>query len=289
MNRAERFFSVEQRAEALLRDKGILELPVDPFSIAESEGIIVEPKPDTAKGVSGMLLRDGDTFGIMYATDIQNEGFQRFSIAHELGHYFLEGHPEHVLDNGHHASHAGFSSSDHYELEADHFAASLLMPHRFFKVALGKYAPGLDAILEMADLCKTSLTATAIRYTELTDDAVAIIVSIGPIIDYGFLSGSMKSFLGSELMWPRKGTPVPQSTETARFNAEPDRVTQNERSDGETDLMDWLGGRESVMVTEEVIGLGEYGKTLTVLSSESLDQDDDEEGLVESWTPRFRR
>nr|VFK19364.1 MAG: hypothetical protein BECKLFY1418C_GA0070996_10575 [Candidatus Kentron sp. LFY] len=70
MNRAEQFFSVEQRAAVLLRDKGIFELPVDPFSIAESEDIAVKAKPDTTKGVSGMLMRDGNTFGIMYATDI---------------------------------------------------------------------------------------------------------------------------------------------------------------------------------------------------------------------------
>nr|VFK19360.1 MAG: protein of unknown function (DUF955) [Candidatus Kentron sp. LFY] len=201
----------------------------------------------------------------------------------------MEGHPEHVLGNGVHASQAGFSSSDLYELEADHFAAALLMPRQPFKKALNRYEPGLDVVLQMATLCKTSLTATAIRYAELTEDAVAVIVSTESTVDYCFLSDTMKSFLKLELMWPKKGTPVPKSTETARFNAEPERVSQNERSDAEVDLMDWLGGRKSVMVAEEVIGLGGYGKTLTILSSEQLGQgnDNDEEELVENWKPRF--
>ena len=87
----------KQKAEAFLRDEGITTLPVDPFAIAASRDIEVKPKPDTAGGVSGMLLRHGDVFGILYATHIPSEGFQRFSIGHELGHYFLEGHIDHIL------------------------------------------------------------------------------------------------------------------------------------------------------------------------------------------------
>jgi Zn-dependent peptidase ImmA (M78 family) len=83
---------------------------------------------------SGMLLRHGNTFGIYYATHIPNEGFQRFSVGHELGHYFLDGHIDHILPkDGIHVSHAGFVSADTFELEADHFSAGLLMPSTPFK------------------------------------------------------------------------------------------------------------------------------------------------------------
>jgi hypothetical protein len=48
-----------------------------------------------------------------------------------------------------------------------------------------------------------------------------------------------------------------------------------------------------VTVKEDVLGLGSYGKTLTVLHEIELpeddDSDDDEEKLSESWSPRFRR
>jgi len=84
-----------------------------------------------------MLLRHGDVFGILYATHIASEGFQRFSIAHELGHYFLEGHIDHILPkDGVHESHAGFVSADPYELEADQFAGGLLMPSAPFSARL---------------------------------------------------------------------------------------------------------------------------------------------------------
>lgn len=53
--------------------------------------------------------------------------------------------------------------------------------------------------------------------------------------------------------------------------------------------------KRSSIVTEEVVGLGRYGKTLTVLSSRKIgheantDEGNDEEDLVERWTPRFRK
>lgn len=295
MSLAFRLKMAKQKAEALVRDLKIDSLPVDPFAIAARHDIIVEPKPDAAEGVSGMLLRHGDVFGILYATHVRSEGFQRFSVAHELAHYFLDGHIDHVLPkDGVHASHAGFVSADPYELEADNFAAGLLMPASLFRRALGKHDPGLAAVESVAGLCRTSLTATAIRYAELSEDAVAVAISTGATIDYCCLSDLMKSL--PQLAWLRKGTPVPLGTATAKFNASPDRIAGAERADAEIDIMDWLAGKKSVSATEEVIGLGSYGKTLTVLTCPSLvdetyqDEDEDEEtDLEERWTPRFRR
>src|SRR5271170_6383070 len=106
----------------------------------------------------------------------------------------LDGHIDHILpQDGIHASHAGFVSADPYELEADQFAAGLLMPTGPFKRAVAGQDPGLAAVEALAGLCETSLTATAIRYAELTEDAVAVIISTGPAIDFCFLSGAMKS------------------------------------------------------------------------------------------------
>ena len=283
----------KQKGEALVREFKIDSLPVDPFAIAADQDIVVEAKPDTEPGVSGMLLRHGDVFGILYATHIPNEGYQRFSVGHELGHYFLDGHIDHVLpEDGIHASHAGFLSTEPYELEADHFSAGLLMPRALFSRALSCAGQGLVAVESVAGLCRTSLTATAIRYAELTDDAVAIIISTGKTIDYCFLSDTIKSL--PELTWLRKGTPIPKATATAKFNADPGRVANTDRTEVDIDIMDWLGGTRSVEAVEEVISLGSYGKTLTVLTCPSLVdetyQDEDEDAdLEEQWTPRFRR
>ena len=120
-----------------------------------------------------------------------------------------------------------------------------------------------------------------------------IIVSSGRTIDYCIMSEAMKSL--PDLSWLKKGSPVPATTETARFNADAERILRGERVTNELDVLDWLGGKRSVMISEEVVGLGRYGKSLTVLSSQSIgheayaDEGDDEDDLIERWTPRFRK
>jgi hypothetical protein len=204
----------------------------------------------------------------------------------------LDGHIDHVLPrNGFHTSHAGFISADPYELEADNFSVGLLMPSTPFKRELNRRSPGFATVEHMAGLCETSLTATAIRYAELSNDAVAVIVSTGKVIDYCIMSDAMKTL--PQLTWLRKGSPVPGNTETGRLNANPHSVLEGERASAEIDVIDWLGGTHSAIVTEDVIGLGRYGKTLTVLSSVTLGQEDDEEteeDTFDRWEPpRFRR
>jgi hypothetical protein len=166
------------------------------------------------------------------------------------------------------------------------------MPASPFRSALRSHPPGLVAIKALACLCRTSLPAAAIRYAELTDDAVAIAVSTGARIDYCFLSETIK--LLPQLAWLRQGMPVPRETATARFNASPDRVAAADGTEAEIDIVDWLGGARSSAALEEVIGLGQYGKTLTVLTCASIrdetprDDDDSDDELIRRWTPRFR-
>lgn len=294
MNRAFRLRMATRRAEVVLRDRGIDKLPVDPIAIAREADILVKAKPDTAPGVSGMLLRHGGSFGILYATHLPNKGFQRFSIGHELGHFFLDGHIDHVLPEGapSHASRAGFVSADIYEREADHFSAGLLMPTGPCRKLLVKREPGLAAIEAMAATCRTSLTSTAIRYAGLADDAVAVIMSTAGVVDYCFLSDTMKTL--PQLTPPRKGSPVPRATATHAY-ANGGARGHNGRTEAECHVLDWLGGSRSMPATEEVLHLGSYGKTLTVLTIASLldetfhDEDEDEDAdLEERWTPRFR-
>ena len=157
-----RLWAAARKAEQYLATRTTpATLPIDPFEIADELEITVQAKPASAAGVSGMLLRHGDVFGILYATHIESEGFQRFSVAHELGHYLLDGHIDHVLPDrdGMHESRAGFVSADPFELEADHFAAGLLMPGRLFSDALKRAGDGLSAVEHLAESCKTSLTA----------------------------------------------------------------------------------------------------------------------------------
>lgn len=259
-----------QHAEKLVRDEK-LELPIDVIALAESRDIIVQAKPETAIGVSGMLINYKNNFAIGYATHINNNGFQRFSIAHELGHYFLPGHPEQLFNNGQneHLSRAGFGSGLQIELEADHFAAGLLMPTHLFKSKADKYSDGLSAIEKLAIDCGASLTASAIRYAELTEAAVAIILSTGSVINYCFVSNSLRGLRGFK--HPSKDSLLPKDSLTRNFNQVSSNVSSSEKDDDEADTMSWFKTDDELEAYEEVIGLGNYGKTLTVITVESSD------------------
>lgn len=278
-------------AERLIERLGIAALPVLPVEIAKELDIEVRALPARAEpGVSGMLLRSDRNFGILYATSIDSDGFQRFSIGHELGHFSLPGHPESVLHDGMHASYSGFVTKDRYELEADHFAAALLMPRKLFDKELNKVTAGMDAVLGLADSFVTSLPATAIRYAQRSPDALAIVVSSGKTIDYCFMSDTLKEM--RSISWLKKGTPLPLGCTTRVFNDDVANIQRSERTDGTTDLRNWFGGQIEAELFEEVIGLGSYGRTLSVLTIEDLPDEaelEEEDDLVESWTPRFKR
>jgi len=276
--------------ELLAKEQNIISLPVKPVNIAENMDIVVEPLPPRNKGVSGMLVESNNNFGILYATYIDNIGFQNFCIGHELAHYKIPGHYEQLLIDGCHESHAGFTSNDKYELEADHFSAGLLMPSYLFDTVLNKVQSGLEAVEILSEKCETSLTATAIRYAQRSPDPVTIVVSEGQIIKYCFMSDKMKGIKG--LSWIKKNTLLPRKSATYSFNNLKINVLKGNRTEGEATLLDWFGSNLQYELYEEIIGLGSYGKTLTVLSIDALpDQEeiDEEEELIESWTPRFKR
>ena len=294
--RSDPLLKVKWEADKLLQELGIDSLPVDPFEIVERLGIALQAMPSRMGGASGMLIHVAGQFGICFPTHIESEGFKKFSVAHEIGHYRLPGHVEAVLDeHGQHVSAAGFRSSSRYELEADHFAAALLMPTRLVSPILKKAGDGLKAVETIANECETSLEAAAIRYAHLCPDPAAVVRSQGATIDYAFMSTSLRDFVG--LDWIRKDSPLPPECVTRQFNVDDTNISRGRRAERDGALQDWFGGPYRQKVLEEVAGLGSYGKTLTVLTGmqppDEIEHDDDEneddQDLEESWTPRFRR
>lgn len=102
----------------------------------------------------------------------------RFTIAHELGHFFI---PEHRLallsGQESHGSTCGLfdSAESPEELEADLFAANLLMlPERFLGALRATDSP-LSAIKHLSSLFRSSMTATAIHYASVAANRCAII------------------------------------------------------------------------------------------------------------------
>lgn len=102
--------------------------PVDPFVIAQRLGIKAY-SAGLDEGVSGMLVkRPGEDAEIyVHASDSPNR--QRFTCAHELGHYAKQGtRDEAEWEYVEHRDLLTSQGSDPEEIFANQFAASLLMP-----------------------------------------------------------------------------------------------------------------------------------------------------------------
>ena len=263
-------------ARRTLEQQGISEPPVDPVAIAESSGITVRSSKKLGTSFSGCLLRNGQTFGILYSTSIPNRGFQRFTVGHELGHYVLGHHEELLGDGTPHFSASGFTSTQWYEREADFFSSELLIPDFLFEKCRRGLPVGLNAVKAIAERFDTSLTAAGFRYAALSPDPVAVIMSEGDRVICCFPSGPLEKLPGVRFGL-RKGDPLPNST-TKSFNAKRENVASSAERDGATSLCDWFDDtRHEISLVEEVIGLGSYGRTLTVLSTECVPDPDEEE------------
>ncbi len=106
------------RAVALdrLGDQGNERGPVDPFAIAKALGIVVEASDELEGSFSRCLLQAGASFGILHSTGSRNKRYQRFTVAHELGHFSLTQHHRVLFEKGAlHRSESGFTSGAWYE------------------------------------------------------------------------------------------------------------------------------------------------------------------------------
>lgn len=124
--------AIEDRVRELLRDCGIKTPAIDVRRVARFLGASVSMVSADSE-ISGMLYRrdDGSVIGI---NEDHHLNRQRFSIAHEIGHLCLHSNDVY-LDRGGPSVYwrdaVSGLGSDGDEIEANHFAACLLMPRGF--------------------------------------------------------------------------------------------------------------------------------------------------------------
>lgn len=159
---------IRQEAAKLLQRYGVSQAPVDVEQIARLEKIDVRYSPFDGDAMSGALYRM-DKVAIIAVNSLNHPNRRRFTIAHELGHYFLHNDALHV-DRCFSVKHRNETSSlavDPDEIEANRFAAEILMPYDLICADL-KSMPGFDfenddTISELANKYKVSAQAMSFR------------------------------------------------------------------------------------------------------------------------------
>lgn len=159
------------RAEALVDELGITcpeELDVE--AIAYDSNVEVVYKAMTGCEATLVGYRDR---AIATINPSGVRGRERFSVAHELGHWHL--HRGRSFKCRVDDPDANLSSNHALEKEADAFAAHLLMPTRIFKPAIMQFAqPTFQQIADVATAFEVSLMATALRFAGVNTAPVIV-------------------------------------------------------------------------------------------------------------------
>jgi Zn-dependent peptidase ImmA (M78 family) len=162
--------AIRRKVKELLNDSKITAPPVLVDQIAEHLNIKVQYAP-LQDDVSGLLYRENKS-AVIGVNGLHSSVRQRFTIAHELGHYVLGRDGEFFLDRPVlFRSDKSRDENPEEEKDANAFAAELLMPEEMVleEIASIKYKELEleDAIKRLARVFNVSMQAMLIRLQKL--------------------------------------------------------------------------------------------------------------------------
>ena len=254
--------------------------------IADALGILEITKCDTGSFEAVLVTNNAKSTGAISVNANSHRERQRYSVAHELGHYLLPFHGENAqcakADMG--VLKAKQSNQDR-EAEANRFASALLMPQKLFKADLRRLRnPEIGQIVTLAERYKVSKEACARRYTELHDHLCAVVFSRDGKVRYAPRKPEFPYIDVS------KDQPLPPNSLSAKGNGSVNFISDwAEMSAGV-----WLGAsprlRGKQLYEQYLVQKDGYRMTMLTLDDGPDDDEADEDGdMEESWTPRFRR
>lgn len=164
---------IEEKTAQILSELDINELPIPIKKIADYIGVQIQSY-DLGENISGVLVIKNDR-GIIGVNPNESSVRQRFTIAHELGHYVLHKNTNESIFVDKDFSvlfRNQDSSTGEYkrEQEANSFAASILMPKGMLEEQIQKHFIDLTDEIALKGLAKkfdVSLIAMTIRLSNL--------------------------------------------------------------------------------------------------------------------------
>lgn len=252
---------IAELADAVAEDNG--ERPViNLVSIIEKERITLSYN-DYGSHFDGMLEYARGRFHIycnLYYSKTPESGRARFTLAHELGHYFIDDHRNALISGkmAAHGSRSDFQSKNDIERQADTFASILLLPTARLTLRQREVPFGLSGIQALSNEFQTSLSSTAIRYTSLSSRSCAIIRWTQEGVSWMVVSPSMRD-QGVHWAHITRNT-LPQDSATGVVLGKYSTEIEKRGTVATT----WFTKRGPIVwnddiLIEEALSLGEYG------------------------------
>lgn len=256
--------AVENLCDEIRQTLNCNRIPVDVLEIARREKIELAPgsygpnfngRIEFLPGVRRFVIYYPESYE--FASDVRI----RFSVAHELGHYYLEGHRQKLVEGNRHDSNSGFSSDKAMEREADEFAASILIPRSTLDERTKRRGFMTFAeIMKMASDLEVSIPAAVIRYVRYAEEPCCVVVSEEQSVLYSIASDELRA-RGTGCV--RRGVVIPAKAKARDLLAS---QTHREAQDRAATSEEWFEDGRDVDLWEEAISLGYQNQVITLLS-----------------------
>lgn len=257
---------------------------IDIEAISMERGAYVRER--NIDGADAWLVRKSNKAIITINSKIYEKGRKRFAIAHELGHFEIHNDSQLVIcsDEDMH----DWNKIKSQELEANEFASTILMPKDIFSRYIKIEMPNMDRVSELSGEFNTTLTATALRYVQLSSEPCAVAVSSNGTLKWYKKSESFNFHLkvGQKLSPDTyafdsfDGLEIPKKPRTVPATA---WIASDIDSDGE--------------IFEHSVELSSYGIVISLLwidkeirrKYQERDDDEPEYDLTSKFTPDGKR
>lgn len=187
----------ELQASQVLESLGVASPEdIDVDAIAMSLGAVVVYEP--LSGCDGRIIGSGSEAIITVNSNV-NPGRQRFTAAHETGHWLFDRGSVHGACAEEGILKGWSVAKGGIEYRANRFAAELLMPREMVRRVVPCSPLTLDMVRDVLDSFRTTLTAAAIRCVE-----------VGP------LPSVVLCCEGGQVRWTAKSDALPRGVWTAK-------------------------------------------------------------------------
>lgn len=240
-------------------------------------------------GLEGMLAANQarSKWLILYNSAVRSQGRKRFTIAHEFGHYILHRHQQDRFECGNDDIETGDNNERDIETQADLFASTLLMPLDDFRRQVDGQPISFDLLGHCADRYGVSLTAAALRWTEIAPQRAVLVASRD---DHLLWAKSNKAALTSGAYFATRKNTIELPGDALAHSSNGRAASQQQT----TSAKRWFPREpDSMPLTEMIRVAGQYDYTLTLLLLPEAEwqgaRHDDEEAEADTFDRFIRR
>ena len=252
------------------------------------ESPITKVHGECIDGFEGMLKANNSKtkWLIVYNDGNGSEGRQRFTIAHEFGHYMVHRELQDEFTCHDDEISTGERSKRDIEAEADQFASTLLMPYDDFRRQVNGQPISFDLIGHCADRYGVSLTAAALRWIDIAPERAILIASRD---DHMLWAKSNEDAFKSKAYFATRNNVIELPGKALAHSANANIAVSQQDIRANT----WLPNEPDYVLAKELVkSAGQYDYKLTLLllpTPEWRRPTQDDEEVEEDMFDRFTR